>query len=329
MIFKCKNCSGNVIYSPEKKGMYCPFCNSSDSEERQDSRGDMKICPNCSGEVPVEEHTSATQCPYCDSYIIVNERVEAQYAPQLILPFQLSREMVKTSLKEKFKKYVFAPADFLSEVRLNTMEGIYVPFWLYDYDVNCQYQGEGSRVRHWTTGEMEYTEISYFNISRDMDVPFQKIPVDASVKMDDAIMDLMEPYGYDTMVPFRPEFMSGFSGEKYNCAWDILEPRARQKMEEDVNALLQQTISGYGSVRQIHRNVNVKQQQNNYGLLPVWKYTYEYKNKSYPFHINGQTGKIVGKLPVSVGKVWAYGVTIWAFLAALMGMARGILSILM
>ena len=36
MIFKCKNCGGNVVYSPERKKMFCPFCESEDSEERQD-----------------------------------------------------------------------------------------------------------------------------------------------------------------------------------------------------------------------------------------------------------------------------------------------------
>ena len=67
MIFQCRNCGGNVIYSPEKKGMYCPFCDSENSEQRKDGEGDIRICPNCGGEVPAEEFTSASQCPYCDN----------------------------------------------------------------------------------------------------------------------------------------------------------------------------------------------------------------------------------------------------------------------
>ena len=65
MIFKCKNCGGNVVYSPEKKGMFCPYCDSMNSEEREEHLGkEMQICPNCNGEVPVLEHASPTQCPY-------------------------------------------------------------------------------------------------------------------------------------------------------------------------------------------------------------------------------------------------------------------------
>lgn len=111
MIFKCKNCGGNVVYSPERKKMFCPFCESEDSEERQDgvieTSGDEnsiaseasqaagadqpkgklsaaegealkkvnKVCPNCGGEIPMTASTSATQCPYCDNYVIVDDQI--------------------------------------------------------------------------------------------------------------------------------------------------------------------------------------------------------------------------------------------------------------
>ena len=99
MIFRCKNCGGNVVYSPERKKMFCPFCESEDSEEREDgvietsgeengtAEGTVqaagagqpvsrmaaaegaaqkkvtKVCPNCGGEIPMTVNTSATQCP--------------------------------------------------------------------------------------------------------------------------------------------------------------------------------------------------------------------------------------------------------------------------
>lgn len=318
MIFQCKNCGGNVIYSPEKKGMYCPFCDSEHSEQRKDTTGDPHICPNCGGEVPVEEHTSATRCPYCDNYIILNERVEGSFAPDLIIPFQHSREMVKKLMREKFAKCTFAPTDFLSEARLNTMEGDYVPFWLYDYDVNYYYRGEGKKIRVWVTGETEYTETSIFDIYRDVDVSFQKIPADASQKMPDDIMDLMEPYQYDQLQPFSPEFMSGFMGEKYNMPAEAIEDRAKRKMETDTAALVKQSVTGYGSVADKDRNLKINRRKASYGLLPVWKYAYRYRDKDYPFYINGQTAKIVGKVPVSAGKVWAYGATLWAVLTAIL-----------
>lgn len=324
MVFKCKNCGGNVVYSPEKKKMFCPFCESEDSQERLDKPGNIEICPNCSGEVPVKEHTSAVQCPYCDTYLILNERIEGQYTPNYIIPFQYGKEMVKNLMREKFAKYLFAPMDFLSEVKLNSMEGDYVPFWFYDYNVKYFYQGEGKKIRIWRTGETEYTETSIYSICRDMEIPYYKIPADASEKMPDEVMDLLEPYQYDSMIPFHPQYMSGFQGEKYNMPSEVTEPRSKAKMQESAEKLLMQTIIGYQGVVNQQKELSVQDRKVSYGLLPVWVYNYRYKEKEYPFYINGQTAKIVGKVPVSKTKVTVYGLTLWFCLTAILSLLYGI-----
>lgn len=331
MIYKCKNCGGNVIYSPEKREMFCPFCDSEKSEERKDyPDGDLTICPNCGGEVKVFDHTSATQCPYCDNYIIFNERVEGEYTPQLIIPFQMGKETCKKALRDRFQKSLFAPTDFLSEARLNSMQGTYVPYWFFDYDTNCVFQGEGTKVRSWTTGSTQYTETSFYNVFRNMDVSFSKIPVDASVQMPDEVMDLMEPYGYEQLEAFKPEYMSGFYAEKYNMTSNLVENRAKEKMTGDSGQLLQESYSGlgYGNVKTIQKNINVKESRVQYGLLPVWRYMYQYKEKTYPFYVNGQTGKIVGMPPISSAKVWAYAGTLWACLTAILALVNGIFAVL-
>lgn len=325
MVFMCKNCGGNVIYSPERKQMYCPFCDSENAEERKEKLGDLQICPNCGGEIGVKEHTSAAQCKYCDNYIILNERIEGEFTPNLIIPFQYSKEMVKKLLRDKFKKCIFAPTDFLQEATLNSMEGDYVPFWLFDYHTNCQYRGEGRKTRVWIVNNTEYTETSIYDIYRDIDIEFNRIPADASIKMGDDIMDLMEPYQYSQMESFKPEYMSGFEAEKYNMKSDIVENRARKKMNQDANQMLMGTVSGYGSIIERQKNINVDKCTAKYSLLPIWTYMYRYKDKTYPFYINGQTAKIVGKVPVSPTKVWVYGLTLWGILTGILGMIYGIL----
>lgn len=320
MIFKCKNCGGNSVYSPEKKMMYCPFCDSENSDERQYEHAQMQLCPNCGGEVTYTEHTSALQCPYCDHYIILDERVEGVYTPRKIIPFQYSKEMVKNLIREKFKKCTFAPTDFLSEVRLNTITGQYIPFWMYDYHTRCLFQGEGVKRRSWVSGNTEYTEHAYYHVVRDMSIEFAGIPADASLKMPDGIMDLLEPYNYKELVPFQPEYLSGFLGEKYNITSDLLESRAHAKMESSAAAMLQQSITGYSSMNAANRSITAPAPDTEFDLLPVWVYRYTYKDQEYPFYVNGQTGKIIGKTPVSSAKVWAYGATLWACLTAIIVM---------
>jgi hypothetical protein len=183
-------------------------------------------------------------------------------------------------------------------------------------------------VRSWTTGNTQYTETSYYDIVRDMDINFDKIPVDASIGMPDDVMDLMEPFDYKELQEFKPEYLSGFYSERYNMTSDLVESRAKAKMQEDAQKMLHDSYSGYSSVRKLGENISVTGSEVNYGLLPVWKYDYTYKGKEYPFYVNGQTGKLVGTAPISKAKVWAYAGTLGVTLAAILCMVNAIASLL-
>ncbi len=330
MIFKCRNCGGNTIYSPDHKTMFCPYCNSTDSEEKQAGAEEKTVsCPSCGGALDIREYMSAFQCPYCDSYLIADERVTGDYTPQLMIPFFFSKEKVKGLMREKFKKAVFTPSDFFSDVKLDSMKGMYVPFWLYDYHVHGRYEGTGKKIRTWVSGNRSYTETSVYRIKRDMEVEFEKMPVDASLVMPDATMDLMEPFQYREMEGFREAFLSGFSAECYNLDALACERRALDKAKEDASNILKQSISGYtGMVASSDNTVTMTRTDSKYALLPVWIYNYVYKNETYTFHINGQTGKIVGKLPLSVKKVWAYGATMCATIFTILFLVRQIIGML-
>ena len=154
---------------------------------------------------------------------------------------------------------------------------------MYDYRTGCDYQGEGVKIRTWSSGNRQYTETSYYNVARSMEVQYQNIPADASVRLPDAVMDLMEPYQYGGLVDFKPEYMSGFQGEKYNMNWDMVESRARTKMEGSARRLLQNSLGGYSSLRTLRQSVNVLDTKAGYNLLPVWKYIYQYDGQTYPF----------------------------------------------
>lgn len=327
MIYTCKNCGGNVVYSPERKKMYCPFCDGEDSEEVKNNV-QRNICNNCGGELPIMQYTSATKCPHCDSYVIVEDRVQGAYEPQLVIPFKIGKEQVKEQLREKFKAKIFAPDSFLSEVQLDSIEGDYTPFFMFDYVSNYQYEGIGTKVRVWRTGNTEYTEHSEYQIIRQMDIDFKQIPADASEQMNDGVMDLLEPYQYEELEGFQPKYMSGFMGEVYNRPALEYEPRAAEKAAKDAKELMRSTITGYSNVIASQDQVNLKRNRIQYSLLPVWVYRYSFQGKEYPFYINGQTGKIVGNVPVSTAKVISYGVGFGVMVYAILQMAMNILEVL-
>lgn len=327
MLFKCRNCGSNVVYEPGRAKMYCPHCESEDSEDTIQG-GSLTQCVNCGAPIEVSNYTSASRCEHCGCYIVFNERVEGVYEPHLILPFRVSKTNAVLAMESEFKGRLFTPSDFMSAKSLEKMVGIYVPFWMYDYKACYDFAGEGTKVRRWTSGNTEYVETSYYELIRKMDLDFDKIPVDASFAMDDGIMDLMEPYEYGKLQGFDAKYMSGFYGEIYNQSAPELEGRAQVKARGAAEELMQGSLHGYNTVRPLRKNLNLERNGVNYALMPVWQYLYRYQGQTYQFHVNGQTGKVIGVTPVSFGKVLSYGVSVFAIVTAICSLALRILEIL-
>lgn len=347
MIFKCKSCGGNTVYSPEKRQMVCPFCDGVETAERVDAaiqdvtaqeagaaqapqkiRPRSLVCPNCAGQLDVRNVTAATKCPYCDNYLIIDDNVEKAYEPKYTIRFRMGKDACKDLLRKEFKKRVFAPTDFLSEAKLDCIRGTYVPFWFYSFSTNYKMSATATRVRTHRHGNHEDTETSFYDVYRDMDIAFEKIPVDASLDMPDDIMDQLEPFNYQDLESFTPEVLSGFYADRYHVTDEEELGRAQNKAELDAQQIARNTITGYNTVSGISGNMSIYAQMTEYGLLPVWKYDYSYGGKEYPFYVNGQNGRIVGTLPVSKAKVFTYSLTLWAALTLGMCLVNGILGLL-
>lgn len=322
MLFKCDNCGGNVVFDPEKGKMHCPHCDGIDSQKKVTGEQSMQSCINCGAPLTVTDYMSATKCEHCGCYIVFDERVQGEYQPHMMVPFAVSKNRAKEIMREHFKKKVFAPTNFLAENMLEKMEGTYVPFFLYDMNVRMNYRAEGTKRRTWTSGDTEYTETSYYDVVRDMYADFDRIPVDASLAMDNDKMDLMEPYDYKALQDFKEEYISGFAAEIYSSDAEQLRGRAKKKAVDDAEVMLRQSTTGYSSLRVLQKDVSTLDKETNYALLPVWKYEYSYRNRHFEYFINGQTGKLVGQTPISAGKILAYSATVWGVLSLIMTLVK-------
>ena len=208
----------------------------------------------------------------------------------------------------------------IGDAKLSEIEGMYIPFFLYDFDCHYDIRATGSKIRTWRSGNYEYTETSLYQVERDATIDFEKLPVDASIAMPDEAMDLIEPYDYKALEDFQTKYMSGFLAEKYNMDATELGPRAKDKAKADSKASMNKTITGISTITNRTDNVTMDEKKADYALLPVWCYSYKYKGKDYLFKMNGQTGKIVGKPPVSWARVWGYGATVFGCTSAILAM---------
>ena len=327
MLYRCVNCGGNVVYEPSKKKMICLSCGGDECQEVVPSQ-DPVICINCGSQIPYTEFQSAGRCPACGTYLLRDDKVTYPYGADVVLPFKISKHEAEDKLKDEFGKKLFIPGTFLSQKTLEKMKGIYVPFWMYDYDSNVDYHATGTKVRTWTSGDKRYTETSYFDVARKLHINYEGIPVDASIAMEDGIMDLMEPYDYTALIKHDNKYLSGFEAETYNMTPDEVEPRANEKADKANRGWVREYTSEYDTLINEMFNSNNRQTGTKFALMPVWMYEYRFQGKNYKFYVNGQTGKCVGTAPRSTAKAMGLTALLWLAGFACLGGLSMLLGVL-
>lgn len=331
--YKCPNCGAELTFDPEHQNFSCDYCDSSFTEsemkrlyqqiEQQAAKtADPKVdtltsendekafeegtrlyaCQNCGAQIIAEAETAATFCYYCHKPVVLAGRLTGEYCPTWVLPFALTREKALEQFHAWCKKRWFLPKSFTSEKQLEKMTGVYVPFWLTNCDSDAYVGGIAKRVRNWTEGDYKVTETQEYQVERAAVIPYRGVPADGSQKIEDSLMDAIEPFPYAKMKPFSMQYLSGFMAQKYDVSYEQVLPRVQRRVEESSINLLRGDIKGYSSVALPQKRAVLKNMQHDYVLLPVWFMNYHYQGKDYDFAMNGRTGTQAGTPPLSWGK---------------------------
>lgn len=136
--------------------------------------------------------------------------------------------------------------------------------------------------------------------------------MDGSEKMDDALMESIEPYDYSQVVDFDMAYLTGYLADKYDIPSEKGEDRIRERVNESMNDALQNSLQGYHSVIPANRQLHIANNKAKYVLMPVWILNTNYNGKIYTFAMNGQTGKMVGTFPVCRKRMASWFVKICA-----------------
>ena len=261
-------------------------------------------CPSCGAELICEETTAATSCPYCGNPTIVPGQFRGALKPDYVIPFQISKEKAVAALKEHYRRKFLLPKSFTDENHIQEIKGIYVPFWLFDGAADADVMFHATRTSVIRHGDEEVTTTSHYNVRRAGTVNFEKIPVDASSKMPDEYMDAIEPFRYEELKEFSTAYLPGFFADKYDVTVPDCSKRADERARETAYRAMESSVTGYMGKICVEKNIRLKRGQVKYAMLPVWLLSTRWQGKNFLFAMNGQTGKLVGDLPVSNGKFW-------------------------
>ena len=329
LTYKCPNCGGGVVFEASAGQMKCPFCDTlfdreavrameeerkrAEKEGAEDSEkkdGDASggagyyVCQACGGEIFAGPHTAATRCPYCDNPVLLSRRFQGKWEPDMIVPFRVTKQAAVTVLKRFISDKPLVPKLFSSENHLEEMQSLYVPFWIYDASYHADIVYTATKVQRWSDRKYNYTETSYYRVERAGSLEFRRVPVDASTRMPDDLMDSLEPFRTEDAVPFRSEYLSGYLADRYDVEAELALNRAHERMRNTAKSIFRNTAKGYDSLRESSENYQYRNIVPRYALLPVWILRTEWEGKKYVFAMNGQTGKFVGELPMDRKAYW-------------------------
>ena len=260
-------------------------------------------CPSCGAQLMVDQVTAVTSCPYCGNNTVVPGQLSDVLKPDYVIPFKLDKNDAIAALKDYYRGKVLLPNAFTEENHIEEIQGVYVPFWLYSGTGEGEVVMNGRNIRTWSDSKNMYTETDHYLLTRAGSMQFHHVPVDGSTKMPDAHMDAIEPFDYSEMVPFSVAYLPGYLTDRYDQDAKMCEKRATGRVDNTVEAELQASASGYMEIDVASAKSELKVEQVVYALLPVWMLHTKWNGQDYLFAMNGQTGNLVGDLPIDNGKL--------------------------
>lgn len=320
MIYKCPNCNGALEYNPVTDEMECAHCGgsytmqeintdepyikeeqnqneqeiSASSMERELSGAEEELmeemetmeckiytCTSCGGELAVSNTEVSTYCAYCGQPTIIYSRVSKTRKPKYIIPFCISQEEAVEKLHNHFRRKFLMPKK-AKKINLETIKGIYLPCFLFD-------------VYYHDTVVYKASKNSSYKIEAKCDL--QRVAYDASKVVEDEFAHFLEPYCWDDLKEFDGAYLSGFYAECNDLSarqlTNAVKRRCKELYEDELRRVIKRKVS-FKSTDNVCEIIKAE-----YTFLPVWFMTFRWKNEPYTMMVNGQTGKVVGSLPVS------------------------------
>jgi hypothetical protein len=190
------------------------------------------------------------------------------------------------------------------------MQGVYLPYFTFDSDLSTSFSGQGGRRRvvvytvrvNGKTQTRTRTVIDWYPVAGTRSDYFDDAPVCAGGHADPELLKKLGPFSLKNLNVYDPAYLAGFFAERYTLGLSdgflAVRPQIERRMEEGIRSSLGYDTYRMMSYHHTHNSVRFK-----HILLPVWLSSYRYGGKVYSFMVNGESGRIAGRAPISILKV--------------------------
>jgi hypothetical protein len=334
----CAACGGKAEWNPAKQLLACPYCGTISPYELDrdtgkiqeidlvktlrempdDLRGwnaDRKTvkCQSCHAVSVFEPERVGQNCEFCGSPELVDyEEIRAPIRPQSVLPFQVSETDVRDSIRLWYASKWFAPNKLKTKATVDTVRGLYVPYWTFDASVHCRWEAEAGYYYYVTesyrdpNGQMrtrQVRRVRWEACAGELDHFFDDEPIPGSRGIDRELLQQIQPFPNSGLVPYDTAYLSGFVIEHYQVVLIDAAREAREAMNQHLYSMCGQRVPG-DTYRKLRIFPEYQGETFKHILVPVWILAYDFGAKSYQVLVNGVTGEIAGRYPKSFWKIF-------------------------
>ncbi|MCR5117922.1 MAG: hypothetical protein K6A97_10480 [Lachnospiraceae bacterium] len=282
----CPSCGAPAYYDIRKHFYNCSYCGNSvgidkaKSEHkgfREISRKKIKesakqfdlkkaVCTGCGAQIVFDSGEAVANCSFCGRSLVRSNFVKTDIIPEFIVPFDITEEEAKDVLagwcnENRRKKEARA-----IRKKLDDLKGFYLPYELVRGPVKCSvFRIYGGSVY-------------------DCEGFVDRVFVNCSGKLDNRLLDAMEPYNLDEMREFDFAYVAGHRVKTADISGDELIRRIDLEVGEDYKPVIRKIMET--------KAVGVKADSDDVLRMPVLLPVYFLSFDGYMAAVNGQTGKV-------------------------------------
>ena len=346
--FPCSGCGARLAFAPGTRELVCESCGTRNAIAENDGRieeldfdeylegleeraetfeRETVKCEKCGAEQQLPPNHFAAACAFCAAPLVSKSYARRSIKPRAMVPFQVDRKRAQDEFRRWVAGLWLAPKELKRYAQSDAaLSGTYLPYWTYDCRTESSYTGE--------RGEDYYTDESYATrnsagetvtatrrvkhtrwtpASGSVEHFHDDVMVLASQSLPPSLRGAASAWNLKGLVPYQPEFVSGYRAEAYQTGLRDGFAAAKQSIDARIHGLIREDIGG--DQQRVH------QVATRYGdvtfkhvLLPVWVSAYRFRDKTYRFLVNGQTGEVAGESPLSWFKVTWLVIAVIVFL---------------
>jgi hypothetical protein len=297
----------------QEHGLLDALNNIPDSERGWATEKTSVKCQSCQAITVFDPTRAAQRCDFCGSAALIPlEQSKAPIRPESLLEFKLPETQVRDKVREWYGNRWWAPNALKSRALTDTVHGLYIPYWTFDAQVHAQWTADSGYYYYESesytdsNGKLQTRQVRktrWVPSSGERDHFFNDELVPASKGVQGELLRKIEPFPTTTdLKHYDPGFLSGWVVEQYQIDLVAAAQHSREIMDGKLEQLCASDVPG-----DTHRNLQVypdySAQTYKHILVPVWVLAYNYGSRSYQVVVNGYTGAIAGKHPLSWVKI--------------------------